>query len=83
MGSTPAKEGLKARVCEAIERNANRIIDIGETILHNPETGFREEKTASLTARTPAEATEARRPRERRRQWSARKPGKCHCSASS
>src|SRR5207237_8227162 len=38
------KEQLKAAVCEAIDRNGNRIIELGETILHHPETGFNEQK---------------------------------------
>src|SRR5438045_3416805 len=44
------KEQLKAAVCEAIDRNGNRIIELGETILHHPETGFNEQKTAALVA---------------------------------
>ena len=43
-------EGLKKRVCDAIEARADEIIDIGETILRNPETGFREFETAALVA---------------------------------
>ena len=35
------KEQLKAAVCEAIDRNGNRIIELGETILHHPEAGLR------------------------------------------
>src|SRR4030081_1142660 len=44
------KEQLKAAVCEANDRNGNRIIELGETILHHPETGFNEQKTAALVA---------------------------------
>src|SRR5690348_2124897 len=44
------KEELKQAVCEAIDRHGNRIIELGETILHHPETGFNEEKTAALVA---------------------------------
>jgi amidohydrolase len=44
------RDELKRAVCEAIDRNANLIIDLGETILHSPETGFNETKTASLVA---------------------------------
>src|SRR5438105_14452828 len=44
------KEQLKQAVCEAIDRNGNRIIELGETILHHPETGFNEQKTAALVA---------------------------------
>ena len=43
-------DGLKSRVCEAIEASAERIIDVGEDILRNPETGFREQRTASVVA---------------------------------
>ena len=31
---------LKDKVAQTIDRQANRIIDIGETILRHPETGF-------------------------------------------
>lgn len=44
------KEQLKQAVCEAIERRGNEIIELGETILHHPETGFNERKTAALVA---------------------------------
>src|SRR6202008_5037282 len=45
-----SKDELKRAVCEAIDRHANGIIDLGETILRNPETGFNEVKTAALVA---------------------------------
>ncbi len=45
-----SKDQLKRAVCEAIDRNAGAIIDLGETILHSPETGFNEVKTAALVA---------------------------------
>src|SRR5579862_8424905 len=44
------KESLKQRVCEAIDRHGNEIIELGETILHHPETGFDERKTSVLVA---------------------------------
>src|SRR6516165_4808955 len=44
------KDELKRAVCEAIDRQADAIIDLGETILRNPETGFNEVKTAALVA---------------------------------
>jgi amidohydrolase len=44
------KEQLKQQVCEAIDRQSNEIIELGETILHHPETGFNERKTAALVA---------------------------------
>src|SRR4051794_7119066 len=34
-----SKDELKREVCEAIDRHADTIIDLGETILRNPETG--------------------------------------------
>ncbi|MGA8496446.1 MAG: hypothetical protein WB764_13270, partial [Xanthobacteraceae bacterium] len=45
------KDDLKRAACEAIDRRAAMIIDLGETILHHPETGFNETKTATLVAR--------------------------------
>ena len=45
-----SKDELKRAVCEAIDRHADGIIDLGETILRNPETGFNEVKTAALVA---------------------------------
>lgn len=44
------KAELKQRVCEAIDRRSAEIIDIGESILRNPETGFKEIKTSRLVA---------------------------------
>jgi amidohydrolase len=46
------REELKQAVCEAIDRRGNEIIELGETILHHPETGFNEVKTAALVAET-------------------------------
>src|SRR6202035_4253420 len=45
-----SKDELKRADCEAIDRHADTIIDLGETILRNPETGFNELKTAALVA---------------------------------
>jgi amidohydrolase len=45
------KDELKRAVCEAIDRHADSIIDLGETVLRNPETGFNEVKTAALVAK--------------------------------
>jgi amidohydrolase len=45
------KDELKRAVCEAIDRQADTIIDLGETILRNPETGFNEVKTAALVSK--------------------------------
>lgn len=41
-------EELKARVCEEIDRNAERIIEIGERIFQDPELGFKEVHTAAI-----------------------------------
>ncbi|RPI42194.1 MAG: amidohydrolase [Betaproteobacteria bacterium] len=48
----PSKEDLKRQVCESIERRADALIGIGETIRHQPELGFKEFKTAALVAKT-------------------------------
>lgn len=48
----PSQEDVKRQVCEAIERRAEQIIKIGETIRHNPELGFKEIKTARLVEQT-------------------------------
>ncbi len=45
-----SKDQLKRAVCETIDRHADAIIDLGETILRHPETGFNEVKTAALVA---------------------------------
>ena len=44
-------QDLKQSVCDAIDERRDAIIDIGETILRNPETGFKEFKTEQLVAR--------------------------------
>jgi amidohydrolase len=44
------KDELKRAVCDAIDRYGDEIIELGETILHHPETGFNEVKTAALIA---------------------------------
>lgn len=48
------RQRLKVRACAAIDANAERIISLGERILRQPETGFREVKTARLVADTMA-----------------------------
>src|SRR5438477_10459169 len=45
-----SKEQLKRAVCETIDRRADTITDLGETILRHPETGFNEVQTAALVA---------------------------------
>ena len=42
------KEDCKRKVIEAIEKRAGELHEIGETILHHPELGFKEMKTAAL-----------------------------------
>jgi len=49
------RDALKRAACEAIDRHGNAIIELGERILHHPETGFNEAKTAALVAQTMAE----------------------------
>jgi amidohydrolase len=48
----PSKEDVKRQICEAIDRRADQIIKIGETIRHSPELGFKEIKTARLVEQT-------------------------------
>jgi amidohydrolase len=48
----PTKPELKRQICDAIDRRAKQIIEIGETIRHNPELGFKEVKTARLVEQT-------------------------------
>ena len=45
-----SKDEVKRAVCEAIDRHAEAIIDLGETILRHPETGLNEDVTAALVA---------------------------------
>ena len=44
----PTKEDLKKRAIEAIEKRSKEITEIGETVLRNPELGYKEVKTAAL-----------------------------------
>ncbi len=46
------KTGLKQSICAAIDRNAERIIALGERIRRQPELGFKEFKTARLAEET-------------------------------
>lgn len=48
-------EELKAKVSEVIDRRQDDIIGVAKEILETPETGFREFKTAAITARKLAE----------------------------
>ena len=45
-----SKQDLKQLACLAIEARANELIKISQTILSNPETGYRETKTSALVA---------------------------------
>src|SRR5438477_10202589 len=45
-----SRDQLKRAVCETIDCHADAIIDLGETILRHPETGFNEVRTAALVA---------------------------------
>ncbi len=44
---TVTKEDWKRKVIEAVEKRAGELQEIGETILHHPELGFKEVKTAA------------------------------------
>jgi amidohydrolase len=46
------KDDLKRAVCQTIDREAERIVGIGESIRKNPELGFKEQKTARLVEDT-------------------------------
>jgi amidohydrolase len=46
------RDEVKRRVCEAIDRQSERIISLGETIRRQPELGFKEFKTARLVDET-------------------------------
>jgi metal-dependent amidase/aminoacylase/carboxypeptidase family protein len=48
----PSQVEIKRQVCEAIDRRADQIISLGETIRRNPELGFKEVKTARLVEHT-------------------------------
>lgn len=45
-----SREQLKGMACAEIDRRREEIYAIGETILRNPELGFKEEETAALVA---------------------------------
>jgi amidohydrolase len=47
-----SRDDVKRAVCEAIDRNAERVIALGETIRRQPELGFKEFKTARLVEET-------------------------------
>ncbi len=41
---------MKRQACDAIEERKAEVIDIAKDILHNPETGFKERRTARLVS---------------------------------
>ncbi|MEK7444643.1 MAG: amidohydrolase [candidate division NC10 bacterium] len=51
----PTRDDVKRSVCEAIDRRAEKIIAVGETIRRNPELGFKEFKSARLVEETMRE----------------------------
>lgn len=51
----PTKEELKRTACDTIERHKKELIGVAKDILRNPETGFNEQRTSGLVARTFAE----------------------------
>ena len=48
----PSRDDVKQSVCEAIDRRAEQIIGVGESIRRNPELGFKEVRTARLVEET-------------------------------
>ena len=51
----PSKEELKARVFDAIDDRADELVNLAQTILNQPEPGYREFKTAQLVCGKLAE----------------------------
>ena len=51
----PSRDDIKRAVCEAIDRQSEKIVKVGETIRKNPELGFKEFKTARLVEETMRE----------------------------
>ena len=45
-----SKEELKRKACDAIDGCRSEIIGVAQDVLNNPETGFREQRTARLVA---------------------------------
>src|SRR5499427_878828 len=48
----PTLDDVKRAVCEAIDRQSEKIVTVGETIRKSPELGFKEFKTARLVEET-------------------------------
>ena len=51
----PSRDDVKRAVCEAIDRQSEKIVKVGETIRKNPELGFKEFKTSRLVEETMRE----------------------------
>ena len=51
----PTLDDVKRAVCEAIDRQSERIVTVGETIRKSPELGFKEFKTSRLVEETMRE----------------------------
>ena len=51
----PTRDDVKRAVCEAIDRQSEKIVTVGETIRKNPELGFKEFKTSRLVEDTMRE----------------------------
>jgi len=54
-GSLPSREELKLQVFDAIDARADELVNLAQTILNNPEPGFREVKTSQLVSTALAE----------------------------
>jgi len=50
-----SRDDVKRAVCEAIDRQSEKIVTIGESIRKNPELGFKELKTGKLVEETMRE----------------------------
>ena len=51
----PSRDDVKRAVCEAIDRQSEKIVKVGESIRKNPELGFKELKTGRLVEETMRE----------------------------
>src|SRR5258708_11394016 len=51
----PTRDDVKRAVCEAIDRQSEKIVAVGETIRKSPELGFKEFKTARMVEDTMRE----------------------------
>jgi amidohydrolase len=51
----PTRDDVKRAVCEAIDRQSEKIVTVGDTIRKNPELGFKEFKTSRLVEDTMRE----------------------------